>query len=206
METASERFMNAIVSADRAAAYELAKTAFFERGLALVYEELVGPALVEIGALWERGVLSVAQEHVAAAIAAATVAALYPSVQWPERGPKVVVAAVSGEHHTLGARMFADLLALDGWDDSYLGADTPTESIADLARGRGAVVAALSASTRARLPALRAAVAAIRERAPATKIIVGGRLARELAPRDLGVDAVAASATEGTDEARRWKH
>jgi methanogenic corrinoid protein MtbC1 len=201
-----ERFMRTILDGDRASAIEQARLVLVERGLAHVYEELVRPALEEIGSLWEDNRISVADEHVASAVVEATMAALYPDVAWPARGRKALVAGVAGEHHTIGALMLADLMALDGWDDVFLGGDVPAKALAEKARDTSAVVVALSASMPARLPALRMTVEALREIAPDAKIIVGGRVMRALeqTPAELGVDAVTMTAVGGVHQARRW--
>jgi methanogenic corrinoid protein MtbC1 len=199
-------FVGAILHGDRALALELAHRAFVEHGLAFVYEGLVTPALEEVGVLWESNALSVADEHVASAAAQAAVAALYPQVHWPRRGPKAIVAAVEGEHHGIGARMTADLLALDGWDDVYLGPDVPPAALAAKARDESAVLVALSTTMAAHLPALRAAVHALRETAPHATVLVGGRGLREVQGAvELDADLIASTATGGVDAARRFK-
>jgi methanogenic corrinoid protein MtbC1 len=201
-----EAFVRAILRGDRASALEQAHRWFVERGLVYVYEGLVTPALETVGALWESNRLSVADEHVAAAAAQATVAALYPEVRWPPRGPKVLIAAVEGEQHGIGPRMAADLLALDGWDDVYLGPNVPVESLAAKARDESAVLVALSATLAAHLPALCATVHALRETAPRAKILVGGRGARDVSDAaELGADAIAPSASGGVVAARSFK-
>jgi methanogenic corrinoid protein MtbC1 len=200
-----EAFAGAILRGDRAAALEQAHRVLVERGLVCVYEELVTPALEEVGALWEHNRLSVADEHVASAVAQATIAALYPEVQWPARGPKALVAAVDGEQHCIGPRMTADLLALDGWADVYLGPDVPAESLAQRARDESAVIVALSATLPGHLPALRDAVHVLREAVPDARILVGGRAIREMDAAELGVDAIAPTAHGGVDAARRFK-
>jgi methanogenic corrinoid protein MtbC1 len=201
-----EAFARAILHGDRASALEQARRGLAERGLSFVYEGLVTPALEEVGELWESNRLSVADEHVASAAAQSTIAALYPEVRWPARGPKVLIAAVDGEQHGIGPRMAADLLALDGWEDLYLGPDVPAESLAAKARDESAVLVALSATLASHLPALRAAVRALRENAPRARILVGGRALRDVAdPAELGADAMAASASGGVDAARRFK-
>jgi methanogenic corrinoid protein MtbC1 len=202
----SDAFAGAILRGDRATALEQARRGLLEKGLVYVYEELVTPALEEVGELWEHNRVSVADEHVASAVAQATIAALYPDVCWPTRGPKALVAAVGGEQHCIGPRMTADLLALDGWADVYLGADVPPGSLADRARDESAVLVALSATLPGHLPALRETVRALREVVPHAKILVGGRAVRDLPDAaELGADAIAPTAHGGVDASRRFK-
>jgi methanogenic corrinoid protein MtbC1 len=199
-------FVHAMLGGDRALVLEQVHGAFLEGGLPYVYEGLLAPALERIGTLWENDRISVADEHVASAAAQAAIAALYPEVHWPPRGPKAVIAAVQGEQHAIGPRMAADLLALDGWNDVYLGPDVPVASLAARARDESAVLVALSAALPSHLPALRVTVRAVREAAPGAKILIGGRAVRE-APdaAELDADAIARSAHGGVDAARRFK-
>jgi methanogenic corrinoid protein MtbC1 len=201
-----DAFVAALLRGDRAAALRQARRVLGEGGLAAVYEGLVTPALQTVGALWEQNRISVADEHLASAAADATIAALYPEVEWPPRGPKVLVAAVEGEQHCMAARMVADLLALDGWDDACLGANVPPEALAAKAQSDWAALVALSATLPARLPALRSAVRGIHQAAPRAKIMVGGRGLREVhSAAELEVDVIALSASDGVDAARPFR-
>ncbi len=97
------------------------------------YLNVIEPSMYEIGARWERGEISVAQEHLATAISSRVMAALYPRFVLGEQTKgRAVVTTVYEEFHELGAWMVADLLALDGWEVSYLGAHTPTGDLLDM--------------------------------------------------------------------------
>lgn len=173
------------------------------------YLDVIQPSLYEIGELWERGEVSVAQEHLATAIASRVMAALYPRFVLGEqtRG-RAVVAAVSEEFHELGAWMVADLLALDGWDVSYLGANTPTRDLLDLVLQRKPDLLALSSAMPFNLSRVQEGIqeARARKELSSTRIMVGGRVFRDL--EDLwhltGADGWAPDAREATELARRW--
>ena len=87
-----------------------------------VQSRVIAPAMWGIGELWERGGLSVAQEHLATAVSHHVLARLYPGVLGHVRrgGDTVVVAAVHGEHHVLGLRMVADVFEGAGFDVRFL--------------------------------------------------------------------------------------
>src|SRR5688500_1213618 len=106
-------FLTLILEGDRRRAESFARRVFERRGPLFLYEEVVRPALQEVGNLWYLNRLNVADEHLATATAEAAVAALYSLFTWPPRGPRALIACVQGERHGLGARMIADLLALD---------------------------------------------------------------------------------------------
>ena len=117
--------------------------------------------------------------------------------------PTLLAACADVERHEIGLRMVCDLLELEGWNTTYLGASVPMESLIEMVRRRQPDVVALSASLAPHLPRLRAMVEAVREGAGADPpvILVGGRPFLEhpdLAQR-LGADLTARSAVEAVD-------
>ncbi|MBX3465970.1 MAG: cobalamin-dependent protein [Planctomycetes bacterium] len=203
----ADAFLDACLAGDGPRAQALARAALDARGPAALYEQVVRPALYEVGERWLRGELSEPGEHLATATAQVAIAALYSALPWPAPGPAALVCCVGGERHDLGARLLSDLLALDGWRSSFLGADTPARGLGDLARRQGAVVVALSATLPTHLGDLLGAVRAVREEHPAARVLVGGQALRAVpdpAAR-LGADGWAASAAEAVALARAWK-
>jgi MerR family transcriptional regulator, light-induced transcriptional regulator len=96
----------------------------------IFYGQVIQPVMYEIGSLWERGELSVAQEHLAAAIVGRIMATISMTRIEP-RGDKgkAVVTASPNEFHEIGAWMIADILKIQGWDVDYLGANTPQNDL-----------------------------------------------------------------------------
>lgn len=172
-----------------------------------LYEEVVRSALREIGELWREGKIGIADEHLATATAQTAIAALYPSFQWKSGGPIAVVGCVHGERHDFGARMFADLLALDGWDERLLGPDVPVDDFVKKVVEIEPKVAAISLTTPEQARDARLAISAVRRALPTIKVIVGGGASDGL--RDMvasgDLDAVVSSAIEGVEVARGWK-
>ncbi|MHB8876158.1 MAG: cobalamin B12-binding domain-containing protein [Myxococcaceae bacterium] len=159
---------------------------------------------------WEtlvRELITVADEHLATATAQSAVAALYPRFPWPPRGPRALVGCVQGERHEFGARMVADLLALDGWDERFLGADVPIEDLARMVRDVEPRVVGISVTIPVDVAVVRAAIDAVRRSLPSVKVLVGGLATSALrdAPGSLGADAMAQSGPEAVEVARGWK-
>jgi len=199
-----ERFVAAVLAGSFADALACAHEAK-AHGLPFLYEEIVAGALIRVGQLWQEGQISVADEHVATAVAQSVLACLYPSFPWVETGPKAIVACVEGEQHALGARMAADLLACDGWCVTFVGADLPVDALVDLVVREAPVFVGLSVAMPDRLPSAREAVARLRRAAPRCKVLVGGRaVATEGAPV-LDADMIARSATSAVEAVRPWK-
>jgi methanogenic corrinoid protein MtbC1 len=157
-----------------------------------ICEEVLRPALYEIGDLWERAEIGVADEHLAAAISETVVASIgaISSVDGNAE-PRVLVCATEGEGHALGARMVGETFAAAEWAVYYLGASTPTGAAASAVVERGVNVLALSTTMPANLPAAARTIEMVREAAPAVRILVGGQAYRgdETRARAVGADA-----------------
>jgi DNA-binding transcriptional MerR regulator len=97
-----------------------------------VLTEVVLPCLQEIGDRWERGEVSVAQEHFAANLIRGRLLALARG--WGQgRGPRALLACAPGELHDLGLISFGLALRARGWTITFLGPSTPVETLADTA-------------------------------------------------------------------------
>ena len=95
--------------------------------------DVVIPLLREFGDRWERGDMTVAQEHFASSVLRGRLLALGRG--WGRgNGPHALLAAPSGEQHDLGLVVFGLALRDHGWRVTFLGADTPIDTIADTAR------------------------------------------------------------------------
>jgi len=178
------------------------------RSLLDICEQIVVPAQREIGRLWHRGELNVAEEHLATAISLRALSVLSQRCETePPNGWTAVVAGLPGNVHDMAVRIAAEVFEQAGWKVVDLGSDLP---LPDLVEGIGAFAPDLvlfSASMPQQLPALQAAVSAIRQTEPRDRpaILVGGRAFRT-APdlwRRVGGDGFAADLREALDEARR---
>lgn len=90
--------------------------------------EVVVPFLREVGDRWQRGELSVAQEHFASNVLRGRLLGL--GRNWGAgTGPRALLACPPGERHDLGLIAFGLALRARGWRIDFLGSDTPTESI-----------------------------------------------------------------------------
>ena len=138
------------------------------------------PAMYEVGRLWENGSITVGQEHIATAIVQRVMAIHYQMIQdVPRNGQTLIVAASPAELHELGARMMADILELKGWNVVFTGADTPTDSVADLVTRHRAVALCVSTTMTFNLVNAKQMITALRSSLPIpTKVLVGGQAYR----------------------------
>lgn len=177
LEPLRVRFLSAQLRGDRRAAVELVA----KEGLALgatvieLQEVVVRGAQREIGQLWQRNEITVADEHMATAIANVALARLYECAERAApNGKRIVVACVEGELHEFPARLVADALDLAGFDVRYLGANVPTDGLLTVLRRAPPDLVALSATMTFNAPLLRDAVARVRESLPDVALAVGG--------------------------------
>jgi DNA-binding transcriptional MerR regulator len=91
---------------------------------------VVLPLLHELGAGWERGEISVAQEHFASNLLRGRLLGLARG--WDRgSGPRAILACPPGERHDLGLVIFGLSLRELGWRITFLGADTPPDTIVE---------------------------------------------------------------------------
>jgi len=148
-----------------------------------VLSKVLVPYLHDLGESWERGEVSVAQEHFASSVLRGRLLGLARG--WDRGfGPRVLLACAPGEQHDLGLICFGLALRERGWRIGYLGADTPIESVSSAARTLAPEFVAISAVTAERF---RANADELRELANATRLCLGGAGA---AATGIGADAV----------------
>jgi MerR family transcriptional regulator, light-induced transcriptional regulator len=91
--------------------------------------EAVLPYLRVLGDRWGRGDASVAQEHFASTLLRERLLALARG--WDRGvGPRAVLAAAPDDRHDLGLVAFGLVLRASGWRITFLGADTPIDTLA----------------------------------------------------------------------------
>ncbi len=128
-----------------------------------------------IGALWRRGDLGIAHEHMASAIVRTTLAELAQPRDLADAAPTLVTATPARQLHELGALVVAATAAADRWRVAYLGTDVPGRDIAAAATQADARAVALSITYPLDDSLLAREIAALRaDLAPSVPILVGG--------------------------------
>jgi DNA-binding transcriptional MerR regulator len=112
-------------------------------------DSVLRPLLLTVGERWERGRLSVAEEHLVSEAVRSRLGHLLADAGGGLRGI-AVLACAQGEQHELGLMMTAIALRRDGWKVLYLGADTPLRDAYALAVRTSARVLGISLSMAAR--------------------------------------------------------
>lgn len=160
---------------------------WIERGLS--YDAIcsagIQPAMYRIGELWAQGRVSVAQEHLATAIAQRILVLAFEAAAFaPPQGRKALFACVAGNRHALGLRMVSDAFAIAGWEVEYLGADVPSEDLVRQADAWRPHLLGLSVAIPDQLTVANDVARRVRSQLgeAAPRVVVGGRPLRERLP------------------------
>ena len=149
-------------------------------------DEIIAPALWFVGELWQRGEISVADEHIATEISI-RVLALQREVQRVARARgdhRVMLAAPAGEQHVVALRMIANLLREAGYHVVMLGADVPARDLAAAASRHEPDVICLSATMPGGEDQALISIHEVQRERPAAGFVIGGAgLGRRLRSR-----------------------
>jgi MerR family transcriptional regulator, light-induced transcriptional regulator len=115
--------------------------------------EVLLPYLVDVGARWERGEASIAEEHLATQLLCARLLALTHGLT-SVRGAQAVLGCPPGEHHDIALVILSVALERRGWRITLLGADTPVATIAGAADLIDAECVVVAATTPERIAAV----------------------------------------------------
>jgi DNA-binding transcriptional MerR regulator len=186
---------------DGAGAERLIDRCLLNLGLATAIQTVFLPYLHDLGSRWERGEITVAEEHFASNVVRRRL--LRVADGWERGGgPVALLACAPGEHHDIGLVCFGLALhSYHGWRVKYLGADTP---LPDLVRAalviRPDFIGASAVSPARFFTGLRE----WRELSGTFAVGIGGagvsaRLARRMGARFLSGDPVSAAARVAAD-------
>lgn len=187
----SQRYENRLLAADQTGAWGVIDDA---RASGLTptetYLGVIAPALVRIGAAWERQALGIAAEHVASVIVGQHLGRLSPA--FASRGRRrgsVLLGCPPGEHHHLGLNMVADLFTAAGFNAVNLGANTPASAFSEALEANDEVAAiGISSHAPDGTTATRRLIRDLRLIAPDTPLLVGGTIATQTTAAELGAD------------------
>lgn len=180
-----DQLATALEGFDEPGAHAIVDRLLAEVTLDVFLSEIVMPYMRDLGARWERGEVTVAQEHFASNIVRGRLLGIARG--WGRGlGPRALLACVPGEQHELGLLAFGLALRTHGWRVEYLGADTPLDTIRGVANSLDVDLVVVSSVTPERVGEL---VTDLRQIARERRLAVGGAGAEGL--RTTGLDALA---------------
>lgn len=149
-----------------------------------IFDEIIAAAMHDVGAKWESGEMSVADEHLATSISYGLLALVseLTRVEERRRDEPIVLCAIQGEQHVMGLRMAGDVLEGAGFPVFFLGPDVPTDDLLDLLTRKSVSICGLSATMPEARAQLDETVRLITDLVPQVRVLVGGQAAEGLPP------------------------
>ena len=97
-----------------------------------LYVDVLEAVMREIGELWQERAIGVDEEHYMTSITQMAMSQFYEIIFSSEsNGKTALICSVGSELHEMGGRMVSDILALHGWETTYLGAAVPKQAVLD---------------------------------------------------------------------------
>lgn len=206
-EVLRNRFVAAATSGSQQEASAVVDTAIAQgMNPKAVYLELIVPAQRQIGEMWFKQEITVAQQHLATEISFAELGRLRPMLKRRRSiGKTIVVCSVEGDPHSIGGRIVSDFLFMEGWEVEFLGGALPVDALVQHLCTRKPDVVALSVTIESALDSAKALIAAIKDKQGATKTMVGGPVVDRLGDRvhEIGADAYCNDANKANSIARQ---
>ena len=160
------------------------------------------PLTVKIGAAWDSGEISVAQERVASTVIEEVLVIAGRPHSETSGAPSLLVATPVGQLHELGVALVACTARRRGWNVTTLGASIPADEIVHAAKLRKSCAVALSIVYPSDDPALGAELKRLRRLLDDDcEILVGGRASQAYAP---ALDDIGACQFAGLGELKDW--
>jgi methanogenic corrinoid protein MtbC1 len=171
-------YLHAVLDRDREAAKALVRE-MMDGGSSLIeVYGVLGAAQVEVGNLWEKGVITVSDEHFATDVAIACIATAAEKSRKFRRGPGgyAVLYPAEGEFHGVGLRMLAELLRNEGWEAELHDSAPTASALRGIVARKPVDLFCLSATMPSNVARVAEAINMIRKE-PAfktAKVLVGG--------------------------------
>ena len=197
---------DAILRGLKAETASLTARALEEKAELEVVNELLIPALDQVGALYERQEIFLPQLINAANAACAGFDLVRQRLS--ERGAgsvsrgKIVLATVYGDIHDIGKNIVRVVLENYGYTVVDLGRDVPVQTVVDAVIREDVRLVGLSALMTTTVPSMEKTIAAIRQSGHDCKIMVGGAVLTEDYAMSIGADYYAKDAKQSADIAR----
>lgn len=129
-ENIYSNFLDAILKPDLTEAISISKTFIkTDEDIKKFWQYIILPALYSIGNKWANAEISVGEEHMATSICQRVMAEHYPKIiSYIDDKKNILITTSPNELHEVGARILADILELNGYNVTFMSANsTPQE-------------------------------------------------------------------------------
>ncbi len=173
------RYINCVLSYDRIGTQRIIEE-LFEKGydLKTIYFDFFGTLLEKVGLMWQKGDLSISEEHLITGWTEFLITELSTKAQKSKKNGKTVVATCAPkELHEVGLKMICNLLEIDGYEVFFLGSNIPYNDIVNFVLNKSPEALLISSSMFFSVGEVKNIIEKVRsfETEKDIKIIVGGR-------------------------------
>lgn len=174
---ARDALLSALVQYDERGADRLLEEAFAVYGLESATEQILTPAMIQLGDMWHQGRTSTAAEHFASNYLRRKLDAIINAAPQAQAGPLVVLGCGPGDWHELGLLLIHLMLRRRNINTIYLGQNVPLDQfVEEMERLRPAIIV-MAATTLETVPGLVDIASAVQEMpAPRPVFTFGGRI------------------------------
>jgi len=167
----------------------------------------IGPAMAEVGKLFEEGEYFVPELLMAARATKEIFVILRPLLAQTGAQPmaQVVLGTVQGDLHDIGKNLVGAMLEGGGFEVTDLGVDVPPEAFFAAVQKKPVQIVGLSALLTTTMPAMKNTIEAFRAAGirDQVKIMVGGAPVTRSYAESIGADGYSETAAASVDLARR---
>jgi methanogenic corrinoid protein MtbC1 len=178
-----KQLIELIKNNEKTKAVKLALSMLDEQKITIVdlYQTFLMPALNEIECA-EEDTKCIWQEHIRTNIVRTIIESAYVYIvqylkvhKVKPLNKKVLVVCPTDEYHEIGARMATDFFMMNGYDVTYIGANSPLEVIVSAVEVEQPNILAVSVTNIYHLSATKHMIDVIKESSPTVKIYGGGQ-------------------------------
>ncbi|MGM0640403.1 MAG: cobalamin B12-binding domain-containing protein [Thermotogota bacterium] len=194
------KYLEAILNLDKEEAFEVVDK-IREKGYKAkeIYLNIFQMALHKLGELWQKNMISVAQEHYGTAITRRAMEKFNLNIKtYKDNSPVFLGVCPPNDNHEVGLRMICDFLESDGWKTIFIGSSSTISSVLDILKNHTVDVLGISISLSIYLKDAQKMINMVKKEFPDVKILVGGNAIRgnERIVDKLGADGTAYDANE----------
>ncbi len=203
-EKQEDRILSTVISGDKDKVLDLVKDLLKKMSYEKVIEDVLRPALDQVGKLYEKREIFLPQLIMAAETAQTAFGFIEKKFAKKkiEEGV-IIIATVRGDIHDIGKNIVAMMLKNAGFDVTDLGKDVPSEEIIKVVKEKEATIIALSALMTTTALRMKEVIELVKKEHVPVKVIVGGACITEKFAADIGADAFASDASAAVTKIRQ---
>jgi MerR family transcriptional regulator, light-induced transcriptional regulator len=130
----SRQLYQALIRHDESLANDLLREAHGIFDLGSICNDIITPALVQIGEAWYRGEIRITTEHFASAYIRGRLLSLLQAYPSRKNAPYILCGCAPTEQHEIGALMLSVMLRSKSFRVEFLGPDVPIDDLVEYAR------------------------------------------------------------------------